>query len=290
VVNSKNETTHTSPLRRAWRVLRPFLVIYLVILLGMMFLETKLVYPIPPLEWGNWNPKHFAFDNVEFTSADGTKLHGWFFPQPNSDRALLYCHGNGEDVAALGEFADNLRRSLGASVFVFDYRGYGHSEGSPNEPGCIADASAAQHWLANRTGIQPNGVILMGRSLGSAVAIALAADNGAHALVLESVFTTMPDVAALHYPWLPIRWIMKNRYDNLSRIASYRGPLLQTHGTRDGLIPIELARTVFDASPSNTKRWIEFPGLGHNDPEPTTFFRELAAFLAELPAPTSKTD
>ena len=253
----------------------------------MLFLETKLVYPIPPLDWGDWNPKNFAYENVEFTSADGTKLHGWFFPQPNSTRGLLYCHGNGEDVANIGEFAAHLSKTLDASVFIFDYRGYGHSEGSPNEAGCIADGTAAQEWLANRVGIKPNEVILMGRSLGSAVALALAADNGASALVLESAFTRMPDVAARHYPWLPVRWIMKNRYDNLARIQKYRGPLLQTHGTADSLIPIQMAKTLFESSPSPNKRWLDFNGLGHNDPEPAKFYAQLTEFL-EVAAPATR--
>jgi uncharacterized protein len=111
----------------------------LIIVLGMMFIETWLVYPIPPLSWGNWHPTTFQFEDVNFTSADGTKLHGWYVAHPNPVSAILYCHGNGEDVAADGQFIADLSKSLQASVFVFDYRGYGNSEGSPNEAGCIAE-------------------------------------------------------------------------------------------------------------------------------------------------------
>jgi fermentation-respiration switch protein FrsA (DUF1100 family) len=274
-----------------WRIARPIVLAYLVIVLGMMFLETWLVYPIPPLEWGDWKPKGFAYEDVHFTSADGTKLHGWFVPHPsprNPQRAVLYCHGNGEDVAAVGEVAAHLRDVLHASVFVFDYRGYGHSEGCPNEAGCIADGNAAQHWLASRLGIQPSDVIVMGRSLGSAVAVALASENGARALVLQNAFPTMPDVAQLHYPWLPVRWVMKNRYNNLSRIKSYTGPLLQCHGCNDDLIPIALARTLFEASPSCNKKWLEFLHCGHNDEQPGSYYDELAAFLDSAASPTGK--
>ncbi len=255
------------------------MVVYLVILLGMMFLETKLVYPIPPRSSGDWQPKSFQYEDVHFISADGTKLHGWYFPHPAAKFAILYCHGNGEDISSNGQWAAELAERLQASIFIFDYRGYGHSEGSPNEAGCIADGNAAQHWLADRTHTQPNNVVLMGRSLGSAVAIALAAQNGARALVLENAFPTMPDVAAIHYPWLPVRWIMKNRYDNLERIKQYNGPLLQSHGAEDKLIPIKLARRLFEASPSATKRWLELPRLGHNSPTPDHFYVELATFL-----------
>ena len=268
-------------LSRTWRILRPFLVAYLIIMLGMALFETWLVYPIPLLSQGNWKPTSFPYEDVEFKSADGTKLHGWFFPQPNTKRAILYCHGNGEDVAADGDLGYHLSKVLQASVFVFDYRGYGHSEGSPTEAGCIADGSAAQSWLASHVGIRPNDVILIGRSLGSAIAIALAADTGCRALVLENSFPSIVAVAAQYYAWLPVSWMMRNRYDNLARIQHYNGPLWQSHGCDDTLIPLALARTLFDASPSPSanKRWIEFPHCGHNDPRPSRYYTELASFL-----------
>ena len=271
--------------RNAWRIARPLVVAYLAIVLGMMFLETWLVYPFPPLERGDWSPTRFQVEDVHFMSADGTRLHGWFVPHANPARAILYCHGNGEDVASVGELAAHLSRVLQASVFVFDYRGYGWSEGSPNEAGCIADGLAAQQWLAQRMKFQPNDIVVMGRSLGGAVAIAIAAEKGARALILENAFTTMPDVAALHYSWLPVRWVMKNRYDNLSRIKHYDGPLLQSHGTTDGLIPIRLAQTLFEASPSRAKKWLAFDNRGHNDPPPERYYDELANFLNSASPP-----
>lgn len=270
---------------KLWRIARPFLIAYLVIVLGMMLFENYLVYPIPDRSSGDWHPKSFQFEDVHFNSADGTKLHGWFIPHPAAKKAILYCHGNGEDVSRDGEFAAELSDRLHASVFVFDYRGYGQSEGKPYEKGCIADGNAAQHWLAERTHLQPSDVVLLGRSLGSAIAVALAADNGARALVLENAFPAMPDVAAVHYPWLPVRWVMSNRYNNLDRILRYHGPLLQSHGTKDEVIPIALARRLFDAAPSTDKRWLEFPGLGHNSPMPRSYYDALALFVADKSFP-----
>jgi fermentation-respiration switch protein FrsA (DUF1100 family) len=268
-----------SPAARAWRFARPFVVGYLIILLGMLFLETKLVYPIPPLSWGNWKPIAFTYEDVLFTSADDTLLNGWLIPRENSKHAVLYCHGNGEDIANVGDFAAELGQALDATVFIFDYRGYGHSAGSPTEAGCIADGCAAQEWLAQKMGIKPNEVVLIGRSLGSAVAVGIAAENGARALVLDSAFATMPDVAALHYPWLPVRWIMKNRYDNLTRIHKYNGPVLQVHGSADSLIPISQAKLLFDAVPNPDKMWVTFDGLDHNHDRPSTWYKMLASFL-----------
>jgi hypothetical protein len=277
---SQSDSSRWRATRRGlWRIGRPILIAYLLVVLVMVCLETWLVYRVPPVNTGDWHPTEFHFEDVSFTSADGTKLHGWFIPHQNPRYAILYCHGNGEDVSSVGEFGAELGERLHASVFVFDYRGYGHSEGRPNEAGCIADGDAAQHWLAAKTGIKANNVVLMGRSLGSAVAVALAAQNGARALVLENAFPTMPDVAAIHYPWLPVRWFMSNRYDNLNRIQKYSGPLLQSHGTKDELIPISCARRLYDAVPSARKQWLEFAGLGHNSAMPRRYYDSLAAFL-----------
>src|SRR3954451_242936 len=255
----------------SWRITRLVLIAYLVVVLAMMLLERSLVYPGPALEAGDWKASYLPHEDVSFASADGTKLHGWFFANANANRAILYCHGNGEDVAAFGELAAEMRDQLNASVFVFDYRGYGHSQGKPDERGCIADGSAAQHWLAKRMNIQSNEVVLIGRSLGSAVAIALAAQNGARALVLQNAFSRMTDVAALHYPWLPVRLLMSNRYDNLAAIQKYNGPFLQSHGTSDELIPIRNARELFDTAPSTRKKWIEHRNLGYNSPLPENY-------------------
>jgi uncharacterized protein len=265
----------------ARRVLLPLLALYLIIVAGMMFLETRLVYPIPPLSWGNWHPTTFKYEDVNFASTDGTKLHGWFVAHPDPVRAILYCHGNGEDVAADGPFAADLSKALQASVFVFDYRGYGTSEGVPNEAGCIADGCAAQEWLATKMQIEKSRVIVWGRSLGSGVAVALAAQNGARALILESSFTSMPDIAALHYPWLPVRWIMKNRYDSLSRIKSFKGFVFQCHGTNDTLIPISLAKTLYEAV-SGSRQWHEYKG-GHNDALPPDYYQLIAKHLSAIP-------
>jgi hypothetical protein len=129
--------------------------------------------------------------------------------------------------------------------------------------------------------------VLIGRSLGGGVAVALAAEQGAAALVLESTFSSLCDTAACQYPWLPVRWVMDNRYDSLTRIQEYSGPLLQCHGTEDSIVPIELARQLFDASPSRIKRWMEFPGLGHNSDWPGSYYATLAEFLDRaLPSDT----
>jgi fermentation-respiration switch protein FrsA (DUF1100 family) len=265
--------------RRGWHISRPFVVAYLIILLGMMLLEPQLVYPIPSAKLGDWKPAGLVLENVWFRSADGTKLHGWFVPHPRPERAILYCHGNGEHIAFNAQLALQLRDKLSASVFLFDYRGYGRSEGRPTESGCIADGRAAQRWLAERMRIEPSDVVLIGRSLGGAVAVALAASEGARALVLESTFPSACDVAGRQFGWLPVRWAMDNRYDSFARIRQFRGPVFQCHGSSDRLIPIELGRKLFHAAPTRMKQFVELPGFGHNDAWPMRYYDLLADFL-----------
>jgi fermentation-respiration switch protein FrsA (DUF1100 family) len=267
--------------RRAIRVL---LVAYFLVLLALMLLEPWLVYPVPLDSLGNWNPVGLNHEDVWFQSEDGTKLNGWFVPHPSPRRIILYCHGNGEHIAMNADLAARLRDELHASVFLFDYRGYGRSEGRPNEAGCLADGRAAQRWLAARTGRTPDQVVVMGRSLGGGVAVALAAELGAAALVLENTFPSLTATAAVHYPWVPVKWVMDNRYDSLSRIRRYQGPVLQCHGCQDRVVPIHLGRQLFEAAGSSISRWIEFPDLDHNGPWPTSYYHELAEFLAQLDA------
>jgi uncharacterized protein len=280
-----------SRLRLVWHLLRPVLVAYLLVLLAMTFVETWLVYPIPKIFERDWHPVGLDYEEVWFTAADGTKLFGWFAPQAGSKLAVLYCHGNGEDVSRNVDTLVELRRQLHANVFIFDYRGYGRSEGSPTEAGCILDGIAADKWMANRLGVKTTDVIVMGRSLGGAIAVAVAADLGAQALVLDSTFSRMTDAAAYHYPWLPVQLVMQNRYDSLGRIRQYNGPVFQSHGAADTIVPIDLAKQLFAAIPSDQKLFREYPGRDHNDPFPATYLSELRSFLDRFapPPPSSQT-
>ncbi len=246
-------------------------------------LERWLVFPAPRVAESEWNPPDLEFEDVYFTSHDGVRLHGWYVPHPQPRATILYSHGNGECVPHLASRLRVLNQSIGATVFAWDYRGYGRSAGQAHESNVIPDARLAQEWLANRTGISADHVVLLGRSLGGAVSVALAAEYPIRGLVLDRTFSCLLDTAAHNFPWLPVRWVMQNRFSSAKRIRNYHGPLLQTHGTADEIVPLAMGKQLFDASPSKQKHFIEIPNGNHNGPLPDYCYKALAEFLDALP-------
>jgi hypothetical protein len=265
----------------AWRVVRVLLVGYLLALLVMSFFEDSFIFVPSNYAEDDWRPPGLEFEEAHFQAADGTRLHGWYVPHPGSHAAILFLHGNGGNITHRAFPLRMLHDRAGASVLIFDYRGYGRSQGRPSAQGVLADARAARKWLAAREGCRQGDLVLMGESLGGAVAVQLAAADGAKALVLESTFSSLPDVAAHHFPWLPVRWLMRTRFDSIGRIAAYHGPLLQSHGPADTIIPFALGRRLFDAA-NEPKQFITIPRCDHNDSRPPWYYDELAKFLTRV--------
>lgn len=268
--------------RLAWRCLRTLLVAYGGVLVSLMWFENSLVYFPSKYPEGDWQPIGLQFEDAWFTSADGTRLHGWYVPSEQPVAVVLFCHGNGGNLSHRNELLQTMQQLVGATVLAFDYRGYGRSEGTPHEAGILADARAARAWLAEKAGVAERDIVLMGESLGGAVAVDLAARDGARGLVLEDTFTSLPDMAALHYPWLPARWLMRHRLDSLSLIGQYHGPLLQIHGDADTVVPYSTGQKLFAAA-NEPKKFLTQAGADHNDPRSMEFYRELKTFLEELP-------
>lgn len=247
-------------------------------------IERSLVYPVPSRERGDWRPRWLRPQNVWFRAHDETKLHGWYIPHPEAKRLVVYCHGNAEHVADQANLMFRLQSHLQATLFVFDYRGYGRSRGKPFEKGCIADGMAAQRWLARKEGVANEDITIIGRSIGGGIAVGIAAEQGARALVLENTFSKMTEAAAHQYPYLPVRLVMRNRYNSLKRIAKYHSPLFQCHGTGDNIVPIRLGKQLFEAAPTETKQFFEIPFAGHNDSPPPKYYAALTQFLDEVDA------
>jgi len=246
------------------------------------FFERRYVFPAPRANEDDWNVSDLPYEDIYFTAADGTQLHGWYVPHPHPRASVLYCHGNGEYVARLSNRLKVLHHRIGVSVFAWDYRSYGLSKGIPHEQNVISDARVAQLWLADREKLSPTDLVLMGRSLGGAVAVALAADFGARGLVLDRTFGQLTDAAAHRFPWLPVHLLMSNRFCSLENILRYNGPLLQSHGTEDRVVPLSMGRLLFDASPSEHKRFLEVAGGDHNGPLPDYCYDALIEFVDSL--------
>ena len=216
---------------------------------------------------GLWRVPQGA-EEVWFRTADGLKLHGWFFRSSSGPAAatVVYAHGNGGNVS----YCDWVGTSLAArgfDVLLIDYRGYGRSEGEPaGERGLYADADAAYDFVTRERGVPAGRVVLYGQSLGTAAAADVAARRECGALVLESGLSSAGDMAGAIMPWLPrfVRGLTKNKLDTVSKLPRVGCPVLVVHGGRDQIIPVEQGRRLFDAAPE-PKRLMIIDGAGHND-------------------------
>jgi uncharacterized protein len=265
--------------RRLAIALKMIAATYLGILGYMMYSEASLVFPGAGPDRGDWSHPGIDLEEVAIDVDYGSAVSAYFFPNPNAKEALLFCHGNAENIAMLASEADHMRNRLNVSVLLFDYRGYGRTEGKPTESGVLADAQAASTWLEEKTGIQQEDFILFGRSLGGGVAVHLACENDAKAVVLDRTFSSAVDVAASRYWWLPVRFVMRNQFLSLARIHYYEGPLLQFHGDIDEIIPLWSAERLFRHSPSAVKEFRLVKGLEHLVPMPITFIEEMKVWL-----------
>ncbi len=202
------------------------------------------------------------YETVHVDTQDGERLHGWWVPADDARGTLLFFHGNAGNISGRIESIRQFRR-LGLNVLIVDYRGYGESTGSPSEEGLYRDAEAAWWYLTKTRAIDPRRIVVFGRSLGAGPATWLAARHPPGALIVESPFTSVPDIAAHHYPWLPARLLATTRFDNLARIGQVDAPLLVIHSPGDEVIPFEHGRRLFEAA-EEPKQFLEIEG-SHND-------------------------
>lgn len=213
--------------------------------------------------------------NVFAQAADGTKVHAWHLPGPSGAPLVIYFGGNAEEVSwMLGE----ANAAPGVSWLLVDYRGYGLSEGSPSEEALVADALA---WY-DKFSPQTKRIFVFGRSLGSGVAVRLAAQRKVDAVILVTPFDSMVAVGKRHYPYLPVSLLLKHRFNSISSAPKITAPLLCLVATRDSIIPPEHAKLLYDAW-AGPKRWVPLEEAGHNtvDAHPN-YWRSINAFLESM--------
>ena len=207
------------------------------------------------------------YEDVSLVAADGARLHGWHVPG-KSDTTLLWFHGNAGNISHRLDNILLLNRRLGLGVFIFDYRGYGKSDGKPSEAGLYADAEAAIDFLTSDLGLDPiQDVVLYGRSLGVGVAVEMATRHEVRGVVLESGFASVKEMVRLTRPRIPTGLVLPlfdARYDSISKIGRLTSPVMIVHGTRDDTVPFEMAKRLYEAAPE-PKRLHAVPGASHND-------------------------
>lgn len=202
-----------------------------------------------------------AYESVEISTTDGETLHGWFVPAPAANGTVLFFHGNAGNISHRMEYLLMFHR-LGYNTFIFDYRGYGQSSGSPSEAGTYLDAQSAWQHLTEARDIPPARIVLFGESLGGAVAAWLAMSEKPGILVLASVFTSVPDMAAKIYPFLPVRFLSRFDYNTIEYLQSVTCPVFVAHSPQDEIVPFAHGQALYQAAPG-PKQFLELQG-GHN--------------------------
>jgi hypothetical protein len=233
--------------------------------IAIMLFEEKFIFFPTVYPRGNYEDAHTVprLEDCWLKAEDGVKLHGWFAPADSPIATLVMFNGNAGNISHRIPVIKALR-DVGFNVFMIDYRGYGRSEGSPNEQGVYRDGRAAYDFVATRPGIDSARIVLYGTSLGGAVSVDVAVKRPALALILESTFSSARDVARVAYPFLPVQWILRSKFDSAEKIRSIHVPVLFIHGDHDSIIPIALGRKLFDAA-NEPKKFLTIPGADHND-------------------------
>jgi uncharacterized protein len=269
--------------RMIWQILIVLAGGYLLLAALLFLFQGFLVYRPTRhlLASPDQHERPMGYEDVSLTTFDGVKLHGWFVPSEAGKGTVLMFHGNGGNISHRLETIA-IFHNLGYDAMIIDYRGYGRSEGSPSEQGTYRDAEAAWAYLIRTRRIEPDKIVIFGRSLGGALAAWLAVEKHSAGVIIESSFTSVPDRGAEMYKFLPVRLLARINYDTLGRVGRLRCALLVIHSRDDEIIPFHHGQKIFEAA-KEPKRFQEISG-GHNDGFITSgnvYKNALAEFLSE---------
>jgi fermentation-respiration switch protein FrsA (DUF1100 family) len=263
--------------RRSIIWLRRIAIFYLLIVIAAMLFESSLIF----LGAGpSWRPlKDKQFQAVSFPSATDQAMYCWWLPPPDEQSpVVLFFNGNGGNACGCETLALQMQKHLKCGVLLMDYPGYGKSEGTPNEASCYANATGAMNWLIETKNIPANRIVLLGLSLGGGVAVETATKYPVRGVALVSTYTTLPAAAKNRFPFLPTHWLMRNRFDSLSKIGTIKAPIFIAHGTDDRTIPYSQGETLYAAA-NEPKQFLRMEGKNHNDCLCVEMLQELRRFL-----------
>lgn len=253
------------------------LACYVLLALVVYLMQARMLYlPNVPGRSLDRTPADIGanYRDVSIQASDGVTLHGWYI-HGSGDRVLLFFHGNAGNIS---HRLESIRQflQLGLSVLIIDYRGYGQSEGRTTEQGIYRDAEAAWHYLTGALDTPANRIIVFGRSMGASAAAWLAANHRPLALIVESSFTSVPDIAGEYYPWLPVRWLSRLRHSAKEFVRDTDSPILVIHSRDDEIVPFHHGESIFGAA-NEPRSFVEIRGT-HND----AFLRDEQTYLSGL--------
>lgn len=254
-----------NPKRRWWvSVLRIVTIAYVTVLVMLVVMESRLVFPGAYMQRDIASVNH-GVEPFEYRTADGASITGRRLDRPGSQRVLLFFHGNGVRAVWMNDWAMELSLKFDANVVLAEYRGFQDDSVTPSEANLIEDSLAVHSAVCDHYSAQPEEIILYGRSLGGGCAAAIAGQRGCRMLVLDRTFDSIVNVAAKRFSIFPVRRLMRNRFDSVARLSDYHGHVIQIHGTTDGVVPPEHGKRLHQSIPSQKKVFLELEGVGHND-------------------------
>ena len=239
------------------------LIAYFGLGITLYFMQPTLTFS--PTGEVPYNPGDIGleYEKVQLETADHLILSGWYIPAKNARFTLLFCHGNGGNISyALDSI--NIFYELGLNCLIFDYRGYGHSQGKPTEEGTYIDAQAAYDWLIKEKKLKPSEIIICGKSIGGSIAAHLASNAEAKGLIIESGFTSYADIGQKFYPYLPVRPFARYGFKTIDYIKEVNYPILFIHSRNDEIVPFEFGLRLYEEAAKEPKEFIEIFG-NHND-------------------------
>jgi fermentation-respiration switch protein FrsA (DUF1100 family) len=262
------------------------LVLYFATLGTLLVFEDRLLFqPISYEAILMQNPA-LHHESVTIPCSTGDTLEGWWCPNEKAMCTVLFCHGTGGNLSIHSQIVPMLQQSIPVNVLTFGYPGYSNSTGIPSEANCYAAAESAYHWLLSEKKIPAERLFILGQSLGGGVACDLAVKHPHAGLMLLSTFTSLPASAQEVLPIFPVKWLMKNQFNNQEKLACYQGPLLIAHGTEDVVVAFHLSEKLFAAACSTNKRFCPMPG-GTHTLVTQDFFKEFRSMVEKISVPST---